>query len=153
MNRISGNILGLRIDGRSIDCEISCDISIDAEMRPATAPRNSGWRSFISGVKGWNVNLTGNLLEGVPERDVRYVIDAIINSKLVELDFLTGDFKFLLTGMALPSNVSITSTAGEDVSYTCAFQGTGKLSRSKVVWSQNGSNIVENGTGKLVQIQ
>lgn len=142
MSVISGNILSMRIDGKQVDCEISSSVNISQEVRPATTPSSGRSKAFIAGATSWTMTLSGLLTDGVDVTDARTVISAIKSGKEVLLDFITNDLSFLLTGMAIPTGVDIVSQSGEDVSYTCNFQGSGDLYEQIIVWSQDGNNAV-----------
>lgn len=127
MDKISGDLLGFKIGSAFVPCEMSCDINVEAEAKPATVNDEGGWNGYIYGNRGWSASLGANLLKSVSPSDVSTLMDAIINRSTVQVEMATSDARFRMYGTALVIGVDIGAQSGEFATYNGRLIGDGKL--------------------------
>ena len=131
MAGISGKIIGLKINGVFTSCEISCQMDFQTEMLPASAVDSGRWKEFIAGVRGWTMQVNGNLLLEAVSSDIKALITTgYINGLPLFLQFSTrasSTIQMILSGAALLSAGNITSPITGSATWSANFQGTGEL--------------------------
>lgn len=133
-NKLSGNVIGLEIDGKFISCETSCEIRYKSEMIPASAVDDGGWKSFIPGAKDWSVSLNAFMLINSAASDHATILNAFMFGKRVGLRFAskyTSISSFELTGYAYVEDGGINGTVNTTTSYNTTLRGDGPLNPSE----------------------
>jgi predicted secreted protein len=132
MGAISGSLIGLKVNGAFVSCELSCEIQLDVEMLPATNPTSARWKEFIQGVRGWTMSVNaGLLLEAVPSDIKAIITTGYIRGLPMYIEFSTrasASIQMILSGACVFQNANITAPAQGGASYNVSFQGTGALS-------------------------
>ena len=128
---ISGNLIGLIINGSFIGCETSCQINFNQAMIPSSAVDSGGWAEFINGLRSWTISVNGNLLlEAVPSDIKAMITTGFINQLPMFAEFSTypsSDIKVSFSGAVLFNQASITAATNGAANWTALLQGTGTL--------------------------
>lgn len=126
---IRGALTGLKINGKFVDCETSCDFNFDRDMIPVSPYSAGGWKHFKPGLRGWKMNVNGNLLlRSIGITDIKTVLDAVLTGEEMEVEFRTrGDIApyLSISGNALPMSGGINGPNKGKATWTVTFQGTG----------------------------
>lgn len=129
-NKLSGNIIGLEINGNFISCETSSEINFDTDMRPASPVDAGGWKSFIPGVKGWTMTFNAiMLIQSAPSNEAT-ILNAFLMGSRIGVRFAS---KFLdistfeLTGYAYVQSGSILAGVNSNANYNATLLGDGAL--------------------------
>lgn len=129
---LDGAMLRLYVDGVLIAKDMSSELSVENSTRETTSKTSGGWKSFISGIKGWTVSGEALYVSddyagvGKTPAEIFALLDAgtIVVAKLATVTPLEGYFE----GSIIMNTINVTSgNAGENVSYSFGAQGTGTL--------------------------
>lgn len=131
-NRMSGNLLGLQIDGEFIACEMSCDLNVEVDLLPASPQEAGRWEAFIAGARGWNIAVNaGMLMRMVPESGLPKVLNAFITGGNMAVRFTTKDQdiypNFTVYGNVLLQNAGISGSVGILAGWNATLKGNGPL--------------------------
>ena len=133
---LDGSYLRLYIDGVLVAKDTSTELSIENSSRETTSKINGGWKSFISGSKGFSISGEALYLSAVYEglgktpEDLYNLLTegTIVTAKLATPKATDGYFQ----GDILINSMSVSSgNSGDNVSYSFSGQGTGKLEFKK----------------------
>lgn len=133
MSGIAGRLIGLKVNGIFISCEISCDFNFQADMLPASAIDSARWKEFISGIRSWSMSVNGQLLAEAAGADFKTVMNSFFSGLPVFLNWGTRPSavtQLSITGSALLSTGSATAPGKGFSTYNLNFQGTGPLTTS-----------------------
>lgn len=126
---IRGALMGLTIGGKFIDCETSCDFSVDIEAIPAASPNSARWAAPIPGVRSWTMSVNANLLlASVGQTNIKTVLDAVMTGEKLDLQFRTKPEVspyLIIAGSAYPQSGSMTAGATGLANWNVTFQGAG----------------------------
>lgn len=129
-SKLSGNIVGLEINGEFVACETSCEIVFDTDMRPASPPDDGGWKSFIPGISGWSVNLNAfMLISSAPASQATFLNAFMSKSRIgirVASKFL-GISDFEITGYVYVQSGGITASVNSSMGYNMTLLGDGAM--------------------------
>tara|TARA_R110000803_G_scaffold210835_1_gene284143 strand:+ start:11512 stop:11937 length:426 start_codon:yes stop_codon:yes gene_type:complete len=129
---LDGSYLRLYLDGVLIAKDTSTELSIENSSRETTSKISGGWKSFISGSKGFSVSGEALYISadytglGKTPQDLFNLLNdgTIVTAKLATPKASEGYFQ----GDILINSISISSgNAGDNVSFSFSAQGTGKL--------------------------
>lgn len=128
-NRMSGNLLGLEINGVFISCEISCDFSFEAEMRPASPITSGRWSSSVPGIRSWSINLNASmLLMMLDGASLPVVLNAFFTGALLGVRFMVKNPaipNFRLYGNAFVQSGAISGTVNVLAGWNVTLKGDG----------------------------
>lgn len=132
MAGISGNLIGLKINGAFVSCETSCEFSFENDMIPCSAEDSAGWKEFIMGIRSWKMVVNAGLLLESVGADIKTIITGALMARLpIFLQFSTrpsSTLEMIISGSALPNTGGITAPSNASANWNCTFQGTGPLS-------------------------
>jgi len=128
---ISGNLIGLVINGAFVSCETSCQINFNQNMIPSSAIDSGGWAEFVSGLRSWTISVNGNLLLEAVGSDIKAMIQTgFINQLPMFAQFSTrpsSDIQLQFSGAVLFNTASISAAGTGVANWVATLQGTGKL--------------------------
>lgn len=127
-NKISGNILGLEIDGKFIACETSCELTYEADMRGVSPETSGGWKEWLPGARTWSINLNATALLKTTGADYKTVLEAFVLRKRLKIRFKSkkvGVSNFAIVGFVFAQNGSFTAAVNTNVGYSNTFLGDG----------------------------
>lgn len=131
MGGISGNLIGLKVNGAFVSCELSCDFNCDIEMIPSSNITSGRWKEFIQGVRSWSMSVNGALLlEAVPSDIKAIITTGLMRGIPMYIEFSTrvsSEIQMILSGASVLQNASITAPSSGGATWTAKFQGTGAL--------------------------
>ena len=129
---LDGAMLRLYYGGVLIAKDVSTELTIENSTRETTSKTSGGWKSFISGIKGFSISgealYLGEDYAGVGKtpQEIFQLLDSgsVITAKLATTDVTQGYYE----GDVIINTMSVSSgNAGENVSYSFGAQGTGQL--------------------------
>lgn len=88
-NRMSGNLLGVKLGGQFIDCEMSCELNFENDLLPASPIDEGRWKSYIDGVRSWNVAVNAGTLMRMSGTGFNTILNWFINGGLMEVSIET----------------------------------------------------------------
>lgn len=136
MASISGQLIGLNINGAFVSCETACQFNFENDMLPSSAVDSGGWKEFVYGIRSWTMSVNGNLLLEAVSSDIKAIITTCLMQQLpVFLQFSTrpsSTIKLILSGTGLAATGSIAAPAKGNANWTVSFNGTGALQTTYV---------------------
>lgn len=131
MAGVAGSIIGLKVNGSFISCEVSCTFNFTIDLLDSSAIDSGRWKEFIQGIRSWTMTVNGNLLLQAVPSDIKAIITTGLMQGLpVFVEFSTrpsSEIQMILSGAALLQSGSINGPASGSANWTCQFQGTGAL--------------------------
>jgi predicted secreted protein len=128
---ISGNLIGLNINGAFVSCEVSCQINFNQAMVASSAIDSGGWAEFVAGLRSWILQVNGNLLlESVPSDIKAMIMTGYINQLPMFAMFSTypqANIQVSFSGAVLFNTGSISAASTGSANWTCQLQGIGAL--------------------------
>lgn len=131
MPKVSGNLLGLEVNGQFIACETSCEFTYEVEMRGASSVISGRWKEVIPGVRSWAVSLNANLMLEAAGANVQPILDAVLSGDVVALRFKTRPLatdELVISGKAFVSNGGISGPVNANANFNTTFTGSGPFS-------------------------
>lgn len=128
MPKISGNLLGLEINGNFIDCETSCEFTFEVEMRGASAVTSGRWREVIPGIRSWSVSVNAMLVLSSVGNNVDVVYNAFISGEMLGVKFRarpTSDEEFTISGNAFVTSGAISGPINALANFNTTLTGSG----------------------------
>lgn len=133
MSALSGQLIGLQVNGIFISCEVSSDFNFQVDMLPASAVDSAGWREYIAGIRSWTMSVNGQLLAEAVGADFKTIMNAVFSRLPVLLIWGTrpsATTQLKLQGSAYPSTGNATAPTKGKATYSITFQGSGALTSS-----------------------
>ncbi|HVW99716.1 MAG TPA: hypothetical protein VHA52_04620 [Candidatus Babeliaceae bacterium] len=131
MSGVAGKIIGMKIAGAFVSCEVSCTINFNQEMIPASAVDSGRWKEFIAGIRDWNAAVNGNLLLEAVGADIKTILtQGFFGTLPIFLQFSTrpsATTELLLSGNVLFQSGGMTAPATGKATWTVNLQGSGPL--------------------------
>lgn len=129
-NRMSGNLLGVELNGEFVSCEMNCVFTFDAEMRGASPVTAGRWKEVIPGVRSWSIQLDAAMLIRQSGTSVGKILNAFMTGELMNVRFMskvdpTTTPNFMLSGNAFVSGGSITGAANTKAGWSTTLTGSG----------------------------
>lgn len=155
---MSGNIMGLEINGSFIRCELLSEFMFEADMRAASPVDSGRWKEWVPGVRSWNINLNAGMLIQMAGSGVDTVLNAFLTGELVGVRFVPKriDVPHLeIKGTAFVRSGGISAAAFTRATWNTTLTGNGPFSVSITqpkIWSQSGDNAVDQSENKLVYV-
>lgn len=160
-NILSGNLLGLEINGHFVECELSCDFSFESELLPASPNDSGGWKEFIQGDKSWSISLNAAMLIRQAGTSVNVILNSFLNGDIMNIRYMITDPNvpnFIITGKVYVLNGNISSAANVNSNWNTSLSGNGPFTvevNSNITYllatDDTGLNIIEDGNNKLIQ--
>lgn len=158
---MSGNLLGLEINGEFVPCEISCEFNFEAELRPASPVTSGRWKEWIAGVRTWSISLNAAmLLRMLDGASLPVVLNAFMTGELLGVRFMVRNTtfpNFILSGNALVQSGSIGSTVNVLAGWNTVLMGNGPFEaeiNTNLVYvlatDDVGDELVEDGDLNLI---
>jgi len=161
-NRLSGNLLGVQINGEYISCETSCEFNFEADMKGASPVDAGRWKEVIPAVRSWNVTVNAGLLIQAAGASAGTVLSAYLTGEEVIIRFAVKDTlmpAFILEGKAYVNSGTISASVNSKASWNCSFTGSGPFTADiagmtvqVLATDTTGDDIVEDGNGDLLRI-
>ncbi|MBO9592733.1 MAG: hypothetical protein J7599_07465 [Niabella sp.] len=142
---------------KPIACATSMAITITADMKEATKPPDSRWRSYYAGMLGYSASVDGLFVIDSDVVSADEFIDNIIEGS--ELQWIATDIvnpSVLYSGYVLQNTISITSPAEGFHTFSASFTGTGALTKTSpsgksYLLTEDGWRLLkEDGSGFLL---
>lgn len=128
---ISGQLLGLKVNGAFVSCEVSCEFSFDQEMLPASAVDSGRFKEVIPGIRGWSMTVNGNvLLDSVPADFKSIFISGYMQGLPMFVDCSTrpsSETVMSFSGNAYLQNGSFNAPATGKATWAMVFMGSGAI--------------------------
>lgn len=159
-NRLSGNLLGLKIKDEYVTCEVSCDFNFETDLRGASPVDSGRWKEWIPGVRSWSLTLNAAMLIKMVGSSVHTVINAFLTGERMYVEFRIKDNdipNLVLSGNASVQNGGISSSVNTLSSWNTTLQGNGPFTadiNSNIVYAistlSDESQVLEDGLGDLL---
>lgn len=159
-NKMSGNLLGLKVNGTFISCEISCEFNFDADLRGASPVDAGRWKEWIPGVRSWNITLNAAMLIRMAGTGVNTILNAFLMGEKVDVVFgvrRTDIPSFSITGKAHIQNGSIAGGVNTLATWNTTLQGDGPFTaqiNENIVYAistvLDDTEILQDGNGDIV---
>jgi len=133
MSGIPGRLIGLKVNGVFISCELSCDFNFQSDMLPASAIDSAGWKEFIAGIRSWTMSVSGRLLTEAVGADFKTIMNSWISRNPLFLIWGTrpsATTQMSISGAALVASGNATGPNKGFANWNVTFQGTGELTTS-----------------------
>jgi predicted secreted protein len=131
MPGIAGNLIGLKTNGAFTSCEISSSINFDREMVGVAPIDDGGWKEFLYGMRGWRMQVNGNLLLEAVATDIKSMLTAGYFQDLPLLVMFStspsASQELVFSGTALFQAGDISAAVQGKAGWNATLQGTGKL--------------------------
>lgn len=160
-NILSGNLLGLEINGHFVECELSCDFNFDSELLPASPVDSGGWKEFIQGDKSWSISLNAAMLIRQAGTSVNVILNAFLTGEIINIRYMVKNPNipnFIISGKASVASGSISSAANINSSWTTSLTGNGPFTvevNTNIIYllatDDSGHTIIQDGSNKLIQ--
>lgn len=105
-NRMSGNLLGVKLNGQFIDCEMSCEFAFDCDLLPASPLDDGRWKSYISGIRSWNITVNAAMLMRMAGTGFNTILNAFYSGDLMAVS-LTTKLQDTFPNMTISGNVRL----------------------------------------------
>lgn len=160
-NRMSGNTIGLEINGEFVSCETSCEFSFEADLRPASPILSGRWKEFVAGVRSWSVNLNAAmLLRMLDGASVDTVLNAFLTGATLGIRFRVKDPalpNFIISGNVMVQSGSISAPVNTLAGWTVLLTGNGPFTievNTNLVYvlatDDVGDVLVQDGVNNLI---
>lgn len=130
MSGIAGRLIGLKVNGVFISCEVSCDFNFQADMLPASAIDSAGWKEWIAGIRSWSMSVSGQLLAEAVGADFKTILNTFFTRLPVSLIWgtrPTATTQLSISGTALLASGTASAPSKGNATWNVVFQGTGAL--------------------------
>lgn len=128
-NRMSGNLIGLEINGEFVTCEMSCDFSYEADLRPASPILSGRWKEFIAGVRSWSVSVNAAmLLRMLDGASVDTVLTAFLTGATLGIRFMVKSAaypNFIISGNVIVQSGAINASVNTLAGWNAVLTGSG----------------------------
>lgn len=127
-NKLSGNLLGVEINGKFVTCETSCEFNFDADMMAASATQSGGWKEVIQGLKSWSVSVNAAMLVQSAETDLTTIINAFASGERMRIRIKTKVAmvgSILITGYVVVQNGGLSAAVNSTAGWNTVLQGDG----------------------------
>lgn len=127
---MDGKLVGLKIDGNYVDCEISCTLTVSNEHLDASGATNGNWRYFIEGYKSWNVTVNAKALRNASSAGFAKIFkkNFLSNQTFVLIIGLKDDPSedlLFIQGNAKIQNLDFTANVEDKAEMNISFIGNG----------------------------
>lgn len=135
--KIRGKIIGLSVNGKKVQCEISSDFSFDVEMRNASAVTSGRWKEVIPGVRSWQMTVNANLLLSATGTGFVDILNILLSGEMVTVMWATNNGDFVISGTAYLSGGGSQANVNSTAQWNATFIGSAPL-------AVNGETPIEN---------
>lgn len=128
--KISGSIIGLKVDGYFVSCEVSSDFTYDVEMKPTSSTESGNFKDYIPGKLDWQMSVSANTLLRSVGADFKTIFQGVLLRRKFDVEFSTriGDpAAFSFKGKAFAMNGNVGAQRGQTSQWTVTFKGTGAI--------------------------
>lgn len=159
-NKMSGNLLGLKINDTFISCEISCEFNFDADLRGASPVDAGRWKEWIPGVRSWNINLNAAMLMRMTGTGVNTILNAFLTGEKLSIVFgvrRTDIPHFSISGNAHVQNGNIAGGVNTLATWNTTLQGDGPFTvdihdvLTLLATDTLGTGILDDGGDNLIK--
>lgn len=130
-NKLSGNLIGVEIDGNFVACETSCELNFEVDLLGASAITSGRWKEYISGIRSWNVSVNASMLVQSAPTDASTIINAFMSGARMKLRIRTKIpiiGSIVISGYVLVQNGNIGAGVNTTSVWSTTLQGDGPFS-------------------------
>lgn len=160
-NRMSGNLLGLEIDGTFVSCETSCELSFETDLLPASATMSGRWKEFISGTRSWSVSVNAGMLIRMSGTGLNTILNAFITGERMSIKIKTkfqdSIPSFAIVGYVRLRNGGLNASVNSLANWNATLDGDGPFNaeiNENVVYAistvLDDTEVLEDGNGSLI---
>lgn len=157
-NKMSGNIMGLEINGTFVKCELACEFTYEADMRAASPVDSGRWKEWVPGVRSWSISLNAAMLFQMVGAGVDVVLNAFLTGELLNIRFVPKrrDVPHIeIKGTVFVRSGGISAVANTRSTWNTVLAGNGPFTvtiTTPKIWSQDGGNAVDQSENKVVYV-
>ena len=143
MGKISGSKILISIEDEAspgtfipVGFQSNGTLNVDGETADVTTKDDDGWGAFLQTRKSWSMDIDGLMDYADPSSGGLTLIDAIIEDKIVKVEFgigaTEGEFSGSVywVGDATIANCSVSASDNEGSTYSGSIQGFGALTQA-----------------------
>jgi len=159
-NKMSGNLLGVKIKNEFISCEISCELNFETDMRAVSSIASGRWKDFIPGLRSWNVNVNAAMLLRMAGTGINTILNAFITGEKMDIEFSTKRLdlpNFIIRGQVYVQSGSISGSVNSLANWNTILQGSGPFTiaiNDNIVYAisatLNDDTILEDGNENFI---
>jgi len=126
--KMSGNMLGVEIDGEFVSCETSCEVAFETDLRGASAQSSGRWKEYIEGVRSWNVTLNANMLIKMAGTGLNTILNKFLTGGQLGVRIATkqvGMPSFSLEGNVLIRTGGFNAAVNSTAAWNVTLEGNG----------------------------
>jgi predicted secreted protein len=128
-NRMSGNLLGLEINGEFVSCEMSCEFNFETDLRGASPKGVGRWKEVIPGVSSWSISLNAGMLMKMAGASVHTVLNAFLLGEIMIIRLRTRLYDhspvFAISGQVYVQNGGISASVNARATWNTTLTGNG----------------------------
>lgn len=127
-SKLSGNLLGVEIDGKFVACETSCEFNFEADMIDASAKDIGRWKGVIPGLRSWSVSVNASMLIQSSPTDFTTIINAFISGVRMRVRIRTKIAMIgtvMITGYVVVQSGGLSAAVNSTTGWNTTLQGDG----------------------------
>lgn len=127
-NKLSGNLLGIEIDGKFVACETSCEFSFEADMLDASAVDSGRWKEVIAGLRSWSVSVNAAMLLQSSATDLTSIINAFVSGARMRVRIKTKVAmigSIMITGYVIVQSGGLSAAVNSTSTWNTTLEGDG----------------------------
>lgn len=127
-SKLSGNLLGVEIDGKFVACETSCEFNFEADMIDASALDIGRWKGVIPGLRSWSVSVNAAMLIQSSPTDFTTIINAFISGAKMRVRIRTKVAMIgtiMITGYVVVQSGGLSAAVNSTTGWNTTLQGDG----------------------------
>lgn len=127
---MDGKLVGMKIDGSYVDCEISCSLRVSNEQLDASGATNGNWKHYIEGYKSWSASVNAKAIRNASPAGFSKIFkkNLLSNQTFVLVIGLKDDVNedmFFIQGNAKLQEMDFTANIEDKADMMINFIGTG----------------------------
>lgn len=127
-SKLSGNLVGVEIDGKFVVCETSCELSFEADMMDASAVDSGRWKGVIAGLRSWSVSVNASTLIQSSASDFNTILNAFISDVVMKVRIRTKVpmiGSVIITGNVIVQSGGLSAAVNSTTGWNTVLQGDG----------------------------
>lgn len=127
-SKLSGNLVGVEIDGKFVVCETSCELSFEADMMDASAVDSGRWKGVIAGLRSWSVSVNASTLIQSSASDFNTILNAFISGVVMKVRIRTKVpmiGSVIITGNVIVQSGGLSAAVNSTTGWNTVLQGDG----------------------------
>lgn len=144
-SKLSGNLVGVEIDGKFVVCETSCELSFEADMIDASAVDSGRWKGVIPGLRTWSVSVNASMLIQSSASDLNTILNAFISGAVMKVRIRTKIAMIgsvIITGNVVVQSGGLSASVNSTTGWNTVLQGDSAFvigTGTKLISSPKGS--------------